>query len=227
MQSHLVKSVARLIELAPDSAEAESEQRAIESKLMDSLAGGGRVAGEALVNSLSEHGYVVIRVRPCFWQVVLPPPQVLEVWFNPPKDPIIAALSYREGTPWGTPAQKRAAERQEAFYARYEALVPIEESEVEQLPADDRLIFVIGEFEADVNNGGFDQYLDNKSAERAQEALRHLTDIGARRTARWLSSALESFDDADALERLNGQFFNKPQDLPSLVMRHLSKGSKR
>ena len=227
MQSDFVRSVARLIELAPDSAEAETEQHAIESKLMDALAAGGREAGEALVNSLSEHDYDVVRVRPCFWRVELPPPRVLELWFNPPQKPIIAALSYREGKPWGTPSQRRAAERQQAFYARYEALLPIEESEVEQLPVDDRLIFVVGEFEADVNNGGFGQYLENKRPERAREALRYLTDIGAGRTARWLSSALEVSDDADALEKLNGQFFNKPQDLPSLVMRHLSKGSKR
>jgi hypothetical protein len=78
-----------------------------------------------------------------------------------------------------------------------------------------------------VNNGGFGQYLDNKGLERPQEALRHLEAIGARRTARWLSSALEAGADSAALDRLDDQFFNKPQDLPSLVMRNLSKGKTR
>ena len=148
------------------------------------------------------------------------------MWFNPPNDPIIAALSYRDGVPWGTPSQKRAAQRQQAFYARYEELIPTDDSTAATLSEEDRLIFIVGEFEADVNNGGFGQYLDNKGAERAEEALRCLNEIGARRTARWLSSALEAAADSATLERLDNQFFNKPQDLPSLVMRHLSKASK-
>ncbi|UCH48472.1 MAG: DUF4375 domain-containing protein [Betaproteobacteria bacterium] len=216
-----------MIDLTPESTEAEKQQHAIESELMAALSDGGRQAGESLVRSLSEHGYELVRVRPCLWRVELPPPRVLELWFNPPKDPIIAALSYRKGTPWGTPSQKRVAERQEAFYARYEKLIPIDDSAVATLSTEDRLIFVIGEFEADINNGGFGQYLDNKGTERAQEALGYLEVIDARRTARWLSSALEAAEDSAALERLDRQFFNKPQDLASLVMRHLTKRSKR
>ena len=227
MAGDIAKLIGRLVELTPDSTQAEATQHAIESELMGALGAGGRQAGESLVNSLSEHGYDVVRVRPCFWQVVLPPPRVLEVWFNPPKDPIIAALSYREGKPWGSPAQKRAAERQEAFYARYEKLIPIDDAVAGALSPEDRLIFIVGEFEADVNNGGFGQYLDNKGVDRAQEALRYLEQIGAGRTARWLSSALEGATDSAALDRLDNQFFKKPQDLPSLVMRHLSKGKTR
>ncbi len=227
MHGDFVRSVARLIGLTPESAAADKQRHDIESDLMAVLSAGGREAGEALVNSLSGHGFEVVRVRPCFWQVVLPPPRVLELWFNPPKDPCIAALSYREGTPWGTPSQKRAAARQEAFYARYEKLIPIDDSAAAALPPEDRLILIIGEFEADLNNGGFSQYLDNKGVARAREALRCLEEIGAGRTVRWLSSALKAADDSAALERLDNQYFKKPQDLPSLVMRHLSKLSRR
>jgi hypothetical protein len=227
MHGDFVRSIARLIELTPESAEAEAEETKIRSKLLEALGTGGRQAAEALINSLSEDGFELVHVKRGFWRVELPPPRVLEFWFNPPDDPIIATASYREGTPWGTPSQKRAAERQEAFYARYEKLIPINDSAAACLSQEDRLIFVIGEFEADVNNGGFGQYLDNKGLERPQEALRHLEAIGARRTARWLSSALEAGADSAALDRLDDQFFNKPQDLPSLVMRNLSKGKTR
>ena len=227
MAGDIAKLIGRLVELTPDSTEAEAARHAIESELMVALGAGGREAGESLVNSLSEHGYDLVRVRPCFWQVVLPPPRVLELWFNPPKDPIIAASSYREGTPWGTPSQKRAAARQEAFYARYEKLIPIDDAAAAALLPEDRLVFIIGEFEADVNNGGFGQYLENKSNERAHEALRYLEQIRAGRTARWLSSALEAAADSAALDRLDNLFFNKPQDLPSLVMRYLAKGKTR
>lgn len=223
MPSELASLIGRLLKLTPGTTKAEDQQHAIEHELMVALGAGGRESGEALVRSLADQGYELERLRPCFWRVDIPTPRVLELWFNPPEDPVVAALSYRVGTPWGTPRQKRAAERQAAFYARYEKLFPMEEAETAALPPEDRLILLVGEFEADVNNGGFGQYLENKGADRAQEALGYLREIGAGRTARWLSSALKAGAGSGVLDRLDSQFFDKPQDLPSLVMRHLSK----
>jgi hypothetical protein len=214
--------VDRLLACAPGTAEAESEQHAIESLLMAALRGGGRPGGEQLVASLATHGYVLERLDalPCMWRVVIPRPRVLEIWFTG-APPVVAALSYREGRPWGTKAQKRAARLQAAFYARYEKLDP----EAEALSPHDRTILLIGELEADVNNGGFGQYLGNKGEARAREALKHLSAIGARRTARWLTAALAPAAD-DGLQKLDQEFLARPEDLASLVMAHIEKTAK-
>jgi hypothetical protein len=149
------------------------------------------------------------------WRVAIPPPRVLEIWFTGGDDPVVAALSYRVGKPWGSRAQRSAAKRQAAFYERYGQLDP----QGGALSQDDRLILLVGELEADVNNGGFGQYLGNKGEARAREALASLSAIGARRTGRWLEAALEA--GADGLERLDQQFNEKPEDLASLVMTYI------
>ncbi len=216
--------VDKLLELAPDTPAARRLKEDIEGEMMTVLDVDEPVkAAEALIALLGEQGHELVRVKPCFWRVELPAPRVLELWFNPPDAPFVAALSYRTGTPWGTQQQKRAAQAQDKFYARYQTLIKTSDDDAAALPPDDRLVVLIGEFEADVNNGGFGQYLENKGRERAEEALRCLEAVGARRTAGWLSSAIESAKDAEALQRIDDRFFNKPEDLASLVMRHLSR----
>lgn len=90
------------------------------------------------------------------------------------------------------------------------------------LSQDDRLIRVVGDFEADVNNGGFRQYLGNKGEARAREALAGLSAIGAKHTARWLRSALDANGGVDALARLNQQFYETAEDLASLAMAYIN-----
>jgi hypothetical protein len=75
-----------------------------------------------------------------------------------------------------------------------------------------------------VNNGGFGQYLSNQGEVRAREALTCLTAIGAKRTARWLASALKGRGGAEGLERLDEQFNEKAEDLASLAMGHIMRG---
>jgi hypothetical protein len=212
--------VDRLVTCTPGTAEAEAQQHAIESLLMAALREGGRAEGEQLVGSLAG-GYALERLDalPCMWRVVIPLPRVLEIWFTGGEHPVLAALSYREGRPWGTKAQKRAAERQAAFYKRYAAIDP----EAAALSPDDRMVLSVGELEADINNGGFGQYLDNKGEARAREALKHLSTIGAKRTARWLTAALAAPADRGGLEKLDQQFLARPEDLASLVMAYIEK----
>jgi hypothetical protein len=213
--------VDRLVTCTPGTAEAEAEQRAIESLLMAALREGGREGGEQLVGSLASNGYVLERLDalPCMWRVMIPLPRVLEIWFTGGDDPVLAALSYREGRPWGTKAQKRAARLQAAFYERYEKIDP----EARALAPHDRIIQRVGELEADINNGGFGQYLDNKGEVRAREALRHLSTIGSKSTARWLTAALAPTADRSGLEKLDQQFFSRPEDLASLAMAYIEK----
>jgi hypothetical protein len=220
----LPKLVDSLVELSPGTAEAEEPQRAIEGLLMDALRSGGREAGERLVESLTACGYALQRLDalPCMWRVAVPPPCVLEIWFTGGDTPVVAALSYRAGKPWGSRAEKRAAKLQAEFYRRYEALA----AEDTALSQDDRVIQVVGEFEADVNNGGFGQYLSNKGDARAREALAALSAIGAKRTARWLRSALDANGGVDALSRLDQQFCEKAEDLASLAIAYTNGRSK-
>ncbi|MBK9115691.1 MAG: DUF4375 domain-containing protein [Betaproteobacteria bacterium] len=217
--------VDRLLALSPGCPEAKQQQHAIEHLLMDTLRFEGCGAAEALVESLVTHGHGLERLAalPYMWRVLIPPPRVLELWFTGAEAMAVVGLSYREGAPWGTRAQKRAAKLQAAFYARYEGLGPGEDPRATALAPDDRLIVLVGELEADVNNGGFGQYLGNKGVERAREALAALGAIGAKRTARWLSLALDAGKDSADLERMDEQFCAKPEDLASLAMRYLER----
>lgn len=213
--------VDSLLAQAPGTPAAEQSQHAIEGLLMNALGRGGREAGEQMVESLVAHGYQLERLKalPCMWRVATPPPRVLEIWFTGGDNPVVAAVSYRVGEPWGTKAQKRAAKLQAEFYRRYEA-VALQDG---ALPPHDRLIQLVGEFEADVNNGGFGQYLANKGEARAREALDCLAAIGAKRTARWLASALAGRGGQAGLERLDQQFNEKAEDLASRAMAYIER----
>lgn len=214
--------VDSLVVLAPGAEAAEGPQRDIEGLLMEALRSGGRQAGERQLESLVEHGYGLERLDalPCMWRVAIPAPRVLEIWFTGGAKPVVAAVSYRVGEAWGSAAQRTATKLQGEFYRRYERLA----SQDVALSPTDRLIQLVGEFEADVNNGGFGQYLGNKPEARAREALAALAAIGARRSARWLSSALEGRGGAAGLARLDRQFNEKAEDLAALVMTHIGPG---
>ena len=211
--------VDSLVALTPGTPAAEQPQHAIEGLLMDALKSGGREAGKELMESLVAHGYALESVDALagMWRVAIPSPRVLEIWFTGGDKPVVAAVSYRVGKPWGSKAQKRAAKLQAEFYRRYERLAQRDGA----LAPDDRLVQLIGEFEADVNNGGFGQYLANKGAARAREALACLSAIGAKRTTRSLTSALEGRRDQDGLARLDQQFCEKAEDLASLAMTYI------
>jgi hypothetical protein len=113
---------------------------------------------------------------------------------------------------------------QERFYARYNQVGPAGSSRMTRRPyAADRLVRVIGDLEADVNNGGFDQYLCNKGRPQARRAAKCLQRIGARRTGRLLESALGLPPNSPRFERLDKAFYRSAEDLPTLVMRHLEK----
>jgi len=125
--------------------------------------------------------------------------------------------------PLGPKARVRK-DLQDRFYARYSQVGPAGASRMARRPsAADRLVRVVGDLEADVNNGGFDQYLCNKGRAQARRAVKCLQSIGARRTRRLLDSALGLPPDSPQFERLDKAFYRSSEDLPSLVMRHLEK----
>jgi hypothetical protein len=120
------------------------------------------------------------------------------------------------------PRTKRQRERQQLqdrFYARYlaagaraYAVPPL------RLGRADGLILLVGELEADVNNGGFSQYLANKGRRRAAAALRALERIGAAKTAALLRAAMASASDEAALQKLDARFDRTREDLAVLAM---------
>jgi hypothetical protein len=113
---------------------------------------------------------------------------------------------------------------QDRFYARYDQAGPAGVSRRAKRPsAADRLVRVIGDLEADVNNGGFDQYISNKGRPQARRAAQCLRRIGALRTVRLLESALGLPPDSPRFLRLDQAFYRSSEDLPSLVMRHLDR----
>jgi hypothetical protein len=125
--------------------------------------------------------------------------------------------------PLGPKARARQAV-QDRFYARYDQVGPAGASRMTRRPSTaDTLVRLIGDLEADVNNGGFDQYLGNKGRPQARRALKGLQSIGARRTERLLETALALPPDSPQFERVNSAFFRSTEDLPGLVMRHLEK----
>jgi Domain of unknown function (DUF4375) len=220
----LLATIDQLLALDPDDAGVERLQHVAESLLKDALRSAGRAGVEAQIATLaSRYSVQPSQAHACMWRVVLAPPYVLELWCNPPLAPFIAALSYRRGNPTDTKARIAAAKRQAEFYHRYEALMGTRD----RLSADDTLVALVGDFEADVNNGGFSQYLANKGMAEAREALAALLTIGAKRTARWLESAVAAGANSPSLEVLDAAFQAKPDDLASLVIRHLKRAGKR
>ena len=83
----------------------------------------------------------------------------------------------------------------------------------------------IGDLEADLNNGGFGQYLGNKGRWQVTRALAQLRSIGARRTAALLQSALRDPMDSTNLDRLDSAYYRRPEDLACLVIRFLRKAA--
>ena len=121
------------------------------------------------------------------------------------------------------PHEQKRHQIQQAFYARYDAAAErAYATPPRRISADDRQILLIGEFEADWNNGGFSQYLSNKGRRRATDALRAIEQIGATRTAALLRAALASAADDAALQKLDDRLHRVREDLAVLAMTKLA-----
>ena len=125
-----------------------------------------------------------------------------------------------------SPRKKRRYAVQDRFYARYlevgQRAYP--RGSAVRLTPHDRLILLVGEMEADVNNGGFDQYLLNKGRRRAKAALAALRTIGARRAAGLLEAALDPGTTSEESNALDSRFYKLTEDLAVLAMRHVEPG---
>lgn len=129
-------------------------------------------------------------------------------------------------TPPRTARARELKRVQDEFYARYMAAGQrAYATPPRRISDEDRRILLVGELEADVNNGGFGQYVLNKGRRRAAAALRVLDDIGAAKIAALLRAALAASGD-EALQALDSKFYGTRQDLAVLMMTHLSSSSR-
>jgi hypothetical protein len=118
--------------------------------------------------------------------------------------------------------QQERKRTHDAFYARYlaagqRAYAP----HPGRLARADRWILLIGEFEADVNNGGLRQFVENKGRAKARVVLRICDAIGAPKTGRLLRSAVRASVHDLIWDGLDRQFTRTGEDLPMATMRHL------
>ena len=226
MKSDLADQLTDLLSLEPGSPAAERRRSELEHRLMqlvlaDGLPGVRRLVRALNVSRLYEPVFARGSVRA--WRSVVDD-KVIELQTNTGRFIKSASISYSQHLrPSSGPRERARQSKQEQFYARYDAVGPAGRLPPSRLSPDDRLVRSIGDLEADLNNGGFAQYLMNKGRSQAARVLRQLCSIGARRTAALLDSALRHPTDPGQFDRLDAAFYRQPEDLASLVMRHLAK----
>jgi hypothetical protein len=209
----------------PGSRPAERKRTALELLLLQVLARGGIRDLERVIQAVARRGLPMQQTHARrgyrAWQQELRS-GVLEVRGHVMRGlrTILVSWRARPAPRHLTPAQERRHREQEAFYARYLAAGQrAYASPPKRISAVERCILLVGELEADVNNGGFAQYLDNKGRRRAGEALRALRRIGARATARLLEDALKPDLPEAARRRLDHRFYEGREDLARLAFR--------
>lgn len=124
----------------------------------------------------------------------------------------------------------------------FDGLIVSSRSDFDALDPATRVAYCLHELEAEVNNGGFHQFLSNSSGEFALETLDALEKIRAPKTRRLLEKALATcfpegypkdpadhltriadFEEvSDAVEALDAQFFEYEEALDELVNEFLS-----
>ncbi len=105
-----------------------------------------------------------------------------------------------------------------------------------------KIAALIGALEAEVNNGGFDQFFYNSAGDNTAETIQALDAIGAVTMADIVKRAaakfphgmppkdrfarqellLEISPSAEAFEELDGEFYGYPDDLADLLQRFIS-----
>jgi hypothetical protein len=129
--------------------------------------------------------------------------------------------------------------RHAAFYARWETLLGLDAAAVDALEPADRMVHHLALLEAEVNNGGFLQYLDNTEGRWLRETLemldrlqahrahgllaevqRQLAGASADRPAAW-NAALSRLEESGALDTLDDRFYALDDDIAALAAVHL------
>ena len=191
-----------------------------ERTLLKALQSGGLRAAEKLVAALNAKGrrFGVERLKGVrIWHEVLADGRIFRIQVGVSPGFKYSSLRYLPPEKPAPPPTERDL-LHKRFYERYMEIGQkyYRNPGTRLSPADQRLLLV-GELEADVNNGGFSQYLDNKGRRRARAALRALKAIGARKTAAMLEKAMAS----------PSGFYEVPEDLALLSVRRAARPRSR
>jgi hypothetical protein len=220
-------SLARTLTALPTgSRQVPDLESELEYLLMKTIEAGGLRAVEGRIATLNRHGRRLVLVARHrlggFWREQLDGERTLEISVVTGDIARTAGVEYRSVRKKRLTPRQRIHALQEAFYARYMAVgQKAYRSRSYRLSAPDRLLLLIGELEADVNNGGFDQYLLNKGPRRARAALAALRAVGARKTAAMLAKAMAPGTSTDERSALDKRFYKVPEDLALLAARHV------
>jgi hypothetical protein len=217
----LFAAIDRLAALVPGRRDARAAALC-QRRLLACLRSGGARPARRLIRSLKLHyPHSQAQVAPRLWLWRLPlvnPRRALDVTMHARgiyfSYGLLTEPSLRE---------KRRHALQERFYARWLAVGARAYAARgrPRLSPGDRLVLLVGELEADVHNGGFEQYLLNKGRRRARSALAALRRVRARRTAALLAAALDPRATPRELDALDRRFHRLPEDLAVLVMARL------
>jgi hypothetical protein len=224
--------VRGLFELQPDSRRANRARWALEHLLMKVLTRGGLGSVAGVVAALVERGYAFAPATDAGCSKSWRAPHAddehaVNIAVSDDGVSRTTSVSYpriRIRLPRMTAAERARHELQETFYARYTAAGRVAyggPGGYRRLTRADRLLLLVGELEAEVNNGGFSQYLFNKGSARARRTVEALDAIGARRTARMLEAALRDPANEAVLSKLDGRFYEGPEDLAVLAIRYV------
>jgi hypothetical protein len=223
----LVSLVRRLTALPTRSRQARKLEHQLEHLVLKTITTGGLRAVERAIATLNAHGrrLALVAKHPVggLWREEFDGGRSLEISAVTGKIIQTTHVQYRSApkAPLPTPRGRKHA-LQEAFYARYMAVgQKAYPNPRYRLTPSDRLLLLIGELEADVNNGGFDQYLGNKGRRRALAALAALRTVGARKTADMLKKAMAPGTSAEQRSALDDRFYRGPEDLAVLAARHV------
>jgi hypothetical protein len=221
--------LGQLVADEPGSRAAEAARGRVEHAVMNVLKTQGTRAPVRIEASLRATGLgfrCTKHVGPRWeWVASLPRERALSVSVTAGPAAKAVYVRYRRVEAPGLTAQQReAASLQAQFYEKYMAAGRIAYGSRGRrvLGTHDRLVLVVGELEADLNNGGFGQYLENKSGV-VPEAVRALERIGARHTLRLLKQALAEEPHSQRLESLDLKYQEAAEDLPGLTMKWVAR----
>ncbi|HUQ74424.1 MAG TPA: DUF4375 domain-containing protein [Burkholderiales bacterium] len=215
-----------LVESKPGSPKSAELRAAANHAVMKTLESGGLPAVERLVKTLNARGH---RLEPTDtgagrrWWREEHDGNVFELRVWSSRASKMGSLHYyRLRKPKTlTRAQLVLQAEQQRFYDRYREVGQKAYRDPRyRLSAVDRRLLLVGELEADVNNGGFSQYLHNKGRRRAGSAVIALVAIGARKTAAMLEQALRPGVSEARLAELDDRFYRVPEDLAVLAARY-------
>ncbi|HEY0997113.1 MAG TPA: DMP19 family protein [Gemmatimonadaceae bacterium] len=163
----------------------------LEHEVMQRVIRAAEEAAQAAVGELNAlgHRFAAEPDAPLCFASALPDGRTLRLEVS-----VVGGTSLRVLAPGELPPEFTPTPGEARFY---QALAHAQEREARDgyaaLTDDERVVLCLGEMEAEVNNGGWEQYFLNSSGDHAHDTLRALQAVGATVAAEILQSAMKVF----------------------------------